>query len=598
VTGTFNALVRHFFGRFFDNEFVARDSEMQVTITKVLALLAAPGMLLPFFRYTTYLTLDAFPPEARDPTLWFDRCFFFSFSMVVMGAVTVLEWDTLFPDRRDYATLIPLPLPLRDLFLAKVVALMLFLVAFTVAVNFSSTVTFPIIAFRGTFKGLLRAMLIHGATVLATSAFIFGFLVALAGVLLNILSFHWFRKVSVFVQSAMVFALLSLFFLFPNIALSLPQLKAADSLRLYLYPPTWFLGLHEVWMGSHDPVFLKLAAVAYKALAGVLLVSALAYAVAYRRQVRRTLETIEGGDGSRSRFHEFLGRWADRIAPHPVERATIAFIGKTVARSGKHRIFLAAYVGVGCALVLQALIGIRLNQVSLSIPLVMSFFILSGLRYIFTIPAELPANWLFRVSETEGRGRAIDGARHAMFWFAVAPLYGALAPFYFVLWPPLIAIAHLVFSVTCSLLLIELLMLGFWKIPFTCSYPAGKANVTMLWIFYWLAFTTYAYSMAALEAWMVLRPWRLLFFYAAAAVAWYGFVWQRRRGERVFTLIFDDVPEPIVRTLGLSELGWLRRAQTRTEGRTMTRSEKVTTSAPQPGSVVRRSSSSQILPLE
>ena len=40
------ALIRHFFGRFFDNEFVARDSEMQVTVTKILALLAAPSMIL------------------------------------------------------------------------------------------------------------------------------------------------------------------------------------------------------------------------------------------------------------------------------------------------------------------------------------------------------------------------------------------------------------------------------------------------------------------------------------------------------------------------------------------------------------------------
>ncbi len=580
----FGALVRHFFGRFFDNEFVARDSEMQVTVTKILAMLAAPGMLLPLFRFTTYLSLDDYPPEVRDPTLWFDRLFFFSFSMVVMGAVTVLEWDTLFPDRRDYATLIPLPLPLRSVFLAKVAALAGFVVAFTVVVNFSSTVTFPLIAFRGTFKGLLTAMLIHGSTVLAASTFIFGFLVALEGALLNMLSFRWFKKTSAFVQSAMVFTLLSVFFLFPTVALSIPKLKAIDSASLYAYPPAWFLGMNEVLLGSRDPVFLKLAAVAWKALLGAMLFSAIAYAVAYRRQVRRTLETLEGGEGGRTRVHEWLGRLADRVAPHPVERGTLAFIGKTVARSAKHRIFLAAYVGVGCAFVLQALIGTRLKQVSLSIPLVLSFFVLSGLRYIFTIPAELPANWIFRVSENEQRGRALDGARRAMRWFGVAPLFTLLAPFYFVLWTPLTAIAHLAFSITCSLLLIEVLMMGFWKIPFTCSYPAGKANVTILWMFYWAAFTSYAYSMAALEAWMVLRPWRLLFFYAAAGVVWYGLKLHRRRGERVFTLIFDDVPEPIVRTLGLSELGWLRRAETRPESNRSTG----------PGRVVRPSSASHI----
>ena len=71
----------------------------------------------------------------RLPMLWSDRCLYLSFSMLVMGAVTVLEWDALFPDRRDYATLTPLPISSRTIFLGKVGALALFLVAFTVAVN-------------------------------------------------------------------------------------------------------------------------------------------------------------------------------------------------------------------------------------------------------------------------------------------------------------------------------------------------------------------------------------------------------------------------------------------------------------------------------
>jgi hypothetical protein len=93
VNGQYTALVRHFFGRFFDNEFVAQHTGMQVTVTKILALLASRGMLLPILRYTTYLTLDHMPAAARMPVLWFDRCFCFSFSILVMGGVTVLEWD-------------------------------------------------------------------------------------------------------------------------------------------------------------------------------------------------------------------------------------------------------------------------------------------------------------------------------------------------------------------------------------------------------------------------------------------------------------------------------------------------------------------------
>ena len=172
-------------------------------MTKTLALLASPGMLLPFFRYTTYLALDAYPPEARMATLWFDRCFLFSFAILVMGGVTVLEWDALFPDRRDYVSLIPLPIRARTIFLAKVGALVLFLLGFTAAVSAVSTVVFPIISYRFTnshtlasvglktlagFGGLGWTIAAQGISVLAASAFVFLSLIAMEGLLLNILS--------------------------------------------------------------------------------------------------------------------------------------------------------------------------------------------------------------------------------------------------------------------------------------------------------------------------------------------------------------------------------------------------------------------------
>ncbi len=571
----FVALVGHFFGRFFDNEFIAQNSDVQVTVTKTLALLASPGMLLPFFRYTTYLALDGYPPEARMATLWFDRCFVFSFAILVMGGVTVLEWDALFPDRRDYVSLIPLPIRARTIFLAKVGALVLFLLGFTAAVSGASTVLFPMISYRFTnshaltsvglktlagLGGLGWTMAAQGISVLAASAFVFLSLIALEGLLLNILSVRWFRKASVYVQCVMIFALLSLFFLFPNIAASIPDLKAKNAPLLYAFPPAWFLGLNEVLLGSADPVFRALARWAEIAVGGAGMVAGIAYTLAYRRHVRKTLESIEGSESVRTRVDGWISALADRIARHPVERATVAFVGKTMARSGRHRIFLAAYAGVGCAFVLQALVGTRLKQAWLSIPLVLSFFVLSGMRYIFTLPSELPANWLFRVTESDERRRALDGARTALLWFGVAPLFAMLAPFYFVLWPPGVALAHFVFSVVISALLVEVLLLDFWKIPFTCSYPPGKANVTILWIFYWLAFTTYAYSMATLEAWMVRRPMRLVGFYCVAAMVWIGFQWYRKRWDNVgFTLVFDDVADPVVRTLNLSEFAWRRK---------------------------------------
>lgn len=558
------ALVRHFFGRFFDNEFVPQNTEMQVTVTKMLALLASPGIIMPCLQYLEYLGLDHMPPEMRNPALWSDRTLYLSFSMLIMGAVTVLEWDALFPDRRDYQTLMPLPIPSRTIFLGKVAALALFVVAFTVSVNAVSTVAFPVISFRGSVSGLLRTIGAQGASVLASNIFTFLFFVAFEGVLLNVLSPSWFRKLSAWVQGAMVFALLWLFFLFPNISGAVSHLKAHDPAVLLAFPPAWFLGLNEVMLGSHDAVFGALAHRAEFALGFAALLAGLSYTVAYRRHVRRTLESAEGSDATRTVIHERVGWIADRIATDPVERGTVAFIGKTLARSPKHRIFLATYAGVGCALAAQAFAATKIHDEWLSLPLVVGFFILSGMRYIFTIPTELTANWMFRVSDTDRQRAALNGTRTAMRWFGVAPLFAALAPVFFIWWGPGVAVANLLFSITISLLLIEILTMEFRKIPFTCSYPPGKTNMPLLWAGYWLTFLAYAFSMAKLESWMVKRPARLIGFYLIAMALFAGFELWRRRADAVgVTLIFDDAADPAVLTLGLGELAWTTTATTR-----------------------------------
>jgi hypothetical protein len=562
----FTALVRHFFGRFFDNEFVAQNTEMQASVTKMLALLAAPGFILPWLRYTTYLALDHMPAEMRFPMLWSDRTAYLSFSMLIMGAVTVLEWDALFPDRRDYGTLMPLPILSRTIFLAKISALLLFLVAFTVSVNGVSTLVFPAVSYRGPTSGFLRTAAAQMMAILASSAFVFLFLVALQGAMLNILSVRWFRKTSAYVQGFIVFALLWLFFLFPEISGSVAELKVRHAATLLAFPPTWFLGLNEVLLGSRDRVFVELAHRAEMALGIVAVVAALSYTVGYRRHVRRTLESTEGGDSMRTWMHEWVSKIADRLATDPVERGTVAFIGKTMARSAKHRIFLAAYAGVGCALAAQALAAAHLHGEWLPLPLMVGFFLLSGMRYIFTIPTDLPANWQFRVTDTDRQRPALNGARTAMQWFGVAPLFLALSPAYFLLSSAGVAIANLAFSVAISLLLIEALVMEFRKIPFTCSYPPGKTNMPILWVAYWVSFLMYAFEMSRLESWMVKRPARLIPFYLTVAALFAGFAWWRRRADSVgVTLTFDDAADPVVLTLGLGEIAWTKTATSRPE---------------------------------
>jgi hypothetical protein len=411
---------------------------------------------------------------------------------------------------------------------------------------------------------LLRTVLAHGVAVASGSAFMFLFFVALEGLLINLLSARLFKKLSLYVQALSIVALLSMFFLLPMISSLLPAWRRTNSVELYLLPPLWFLGLYQTLLGAHDAVYALLARIALGALGLVSVTSAITYLGSYRRYVRRSLEPAEGSRSGPGWISSLLARLADGlVVRRPLERAAFYFVGKTILRSGKHRLYFAAYVGVGCAFVVEALVGLfagRRGEAAgpdatlLSIPLVLSFFVLSGMRVIFPIPAELRANWIFRLTEDEHRKECLSGVRKAMLVFAIAPLFLLLFPVAVVLWGWWMAVAQLLFGLTLSLGLVELLLLRFLKIPFTCSFLPGKANITVLGVFYWFAFTTYAYTMASLEAWMLRHPLSLPFFFGLAIPALAGLVVYRNRIlDEGFTFTYEDDPEPAVRRLNLND---------------------------------------------
>jgi hypothetical protein len=187
-----------------------------------------------------------------------------------------------------------------------------------------------------------------------------------------------------------------------------------------------------------------------------------------------------------------------------------------------------------------------------SVPLVLSFFLLVALRVGFTIPAELRANWVFQLTECDERRECLSGVRKAVMVFAVLPLFAALAPCYLALWGWQTAALHICFGVTLSLILMELLLLNLRKIPFTCSYVPGKAHLNTRWYFYLLAFTTYAYTMARLELWSLRSPARVAVVYGLMFIALGVLMALRNRLlAGGFAFVFEEEPEPVVRTLNL-----------------------------------------------
>jgi hypothetical protein len=568
-------LTEHFFHRFFNNEFISHNSESRWSVIYVLALLPLPGIFYIFFLYWPYDYIYwHFSQAVYDRATMVDQCCFVIFAMVVIGFVVVLEWDALFPDGRDYAVLMPLPVRTGTMFTAKIVALGAFLALFAADLAVPSALLYPTAAVEGSprLHGSIlyaaRLTAAHIASVGAGCVFTFLFFVAVQGLLMSLFGYRMFKRISVFVQVVSAIVLLLMFSLIPLVSSLLPAWKRANSPALFLLPPMWFLGLYRTLLGAGDQAFRQLAQISLCALGLVILISAVTYLVRYRIYVQRGWELAAAGEHGRSAVRRLLATLANRLVLRkPLERATFYFVLATVFRSARHRLYLATYLGVGFALALLGtgelfvhsqhgsfLASLRYpNEALLSIPLVLSFFMLSGMRMIFTIPAEVSANWIFQISEDGHRKECLSGVRKSMVLLAIVPLFVVLFPVFTALWSLALALFETVFGVALAFILMELLLLNFRKVPFTCSFLPEKANFILLGVFYWLAFTTYAYTMARLEYWMLDNPARWITGLAVMLCILAGLIGYRSRVlDLGFSFIYEEEPEPAVRVLGLS----------------------------------------------
>lgn len=571
----FITLTEHFFRRFFNSEFVSIGADQHWTVTNAVAFVAVPGVLYSIWVYWEYAYIYwHFSPAAYQQATMVDEGRFVIFAMAIIGFVTVLEWDALFPDGRDYAALMPLPVKASALFTAKISSLIIFAGLFAAALVLPPALLFPASAISGSprhYESIpygARMAAAHIVSVGAGSLFIFLFFVALQGVLISSVSYRIFKRISLCVQVISLVALLLMFSLLSLAPSLLPMWKRTNSPALFLLPPMWFLGLYRTLMGSNDEVFRRLAHVAVAALGLVALISAATYLLTYKIHAQKTWERAGGASHKPNPAKSVAVQLMNRlILRSPLERAAFYFVSMTIFRSARQRLYLATYLGIGTAL---ALLGVGKlfvgshhgefvaglgypSEALLSIPLILSFFVLSGMRMVFAVPSELGANWIFQITEDAHRKECLSGVRKAMVLLGIVPIFALLFPVYAALWGFALALFETAFGVVLALILVELLLLNFRKVPFTCSYLPGKANVVVLGVLYWLAFTIYAYTMARLEYWMLDDPVRWI----AGLVVVFGVllwlaVYRSRLVARGFDFRYEEEPDPAVQVLNLS----------------------------------------------
>jgi hypothetical protein len=429
----------------------------------------------------------------------------------------------------------------------------------------------------------------------AAAVFAFLAVVALRSLLLFALGPRLFRRVSLPVQFLAVLCLVVSFF-----SVSSSSLRTGGK-ALWWSPPMWFLGLYEAissrtipgmpsdtvlydviaarmlpgmpsdrgllkalvdreheaqaTYASFEPVFRQLAPMALIALAAIALVAFALYFAGHFRHASQMRQPATSQPAMGGRFRRALEGVARKtIVRDPLAQASFFFTSQTLARSARHKLFLAGYVAGGAVMIYTLVAPLVVRHATwvlrtpsatvLSLQSVLAFFVLVGLRSVFAIPAELRANWVFRLTAGGDVGRYLSGVRRMVTVLVVVPMFLLLVPVHAHFYGTPTALLHAAYGMLWAVVLVEVLLLGFEKLPFTCSHVSGKGDVKVFWPAYFIGFVMYAFAFAAFEARALRSRTSAVVLLVALLAALGGLAAHRRRVlSRRTAFVFEELSD-------------------------------------------------------
>ncbi len=528
----FEILARHIFYRFLHNELLSSEDDETKRVLQISSAIAVPGLLVALFLFPPY---HGFPPHPLHRPFWAqvaDHYFYVMYSFVVMGAATVFEWDLLFPDLVDVFVLSVQPIASRHLFLARVLALAIFLGLVLLVTSILGIIFLPLVAELPSF---FRHILGHTTSVFASGIFAAATFLALQGILLNIVGEHIFRRITPLLQGASVMILLAILLLHPTIAGSLGPLLTSGAPAVRLFPPFWFLGIYErLLMGPFAPViFHELARTGCFALLAMLAATVLTYPLAYRRRVRQLIEGGRAVTTQRRTATPFQWILQATVLRLPAQRAIFHFISQTILRAQRQRVMLAMYGGLGIALTLSVVLAFRVggghvrpvllpNGIRFAIP-IMIFWTVAGLRSVLGSPFDRRGAWLFRVIIGRPKAGHLSGTRvWVTLWavfigLATAILLHALSPES--LRSHLTTLNQLLIAVGVSFLLADVLLFSVRNVPFTHLRKSSITDLPLVVVRYVVLFPLLVAILVHNETWTeasATHLFKTLFFLVAA----------------------------------------------------------------------------------
>ena len=548
-------LLRHFLSNFFDTDLVSAPGQIRTALIAAFSVFLPwfPIVLSPFKKKYEYLSAigssDLYVRSVRADELWL-----ITLMMSLIGLMGAIKWPSMFPGLRDYRSLAALPLRAYQVFSAKLLALLLVATAAIIPLNLIPGVLFPVVSgSRWAFtSSLAERMFVHCVACVAGSYFFFFALVALQGLLLIALRPRWFKFVAGYLQGILVPVMLALVVLSFSIQPTITDRVLQPDMVRWL-PPVWFLGLYQSISGDPDPQMRMLAYRAVTALLVSILLTLATYVVSYHRH-RAIL--LERPFESKSSWRWLLA-FSSWLVPQPRRKAVVVFMMKTLAASSQHRTILTGYIGFGIAVLLSGLLGIK-NVVQPSKVISASFiyghvvvmiFLLVGCRHLFAIPTELRANWIFKITEREGRNDWLTAVDRFVLLGGALLLLLIPFPIEFKLLGWRSAAESLLFALF-GLVCFEAIFLSWEKLPFTCSHLPGKFPMWIRALQLFALLTLLPAVNAALLASIYSRTLFVVMLVLLVTAAFFLHA-NRMRARGELHLKFEELPEPAILTLSL-----------------------------------------------
>lgn len=303
-----------------------------------------------------------------------------------------------------------------------------------------------------------------------------------------------------------------------------------------------------------------MVSLAHSAILGLVVVpvvATLAFAIGYRRHFLRIPEMTGVGSTAAGNRFGWLG-WAldHTILRTPFERGSARFVWKTFFRSERHGLIMAGFGGWGVVLASQAMLRAKesaptpgdtiISADALSVPLILTFCVIVGMRLAFEIPVELRANWIFRFLLDSDHHESKATARRVILLAVIPPmiLVGSPAYVYFGGWAS--GVLHTLLVLIWSVVLTEVLLFRFRKIPFTCELPVFRQHTPVGVVLAALGLVFFAFVTSDFEHWALAHPIRMLIF-----VPWpMGILLTLRHFQSDSTefdrrLVFEEAPQSV-----------------------------------------------------